>query len=141
MLQPKTTITQNTGNINYQFPAMLPPAGIGLKRDELEIAVIRFVQKLGIRPHLMGYPFLIKAIMLSLESPKLLKSLTKELYPKIADYYGKDVRTIERNIRRAIESAYEYDPERIQSIFYYKVNKPYISEVISLAVESIRYRH
>ena len=43
-------------------------------------------------------------------------------------------------MRKAIESAYEYDPQRVQSIFYYKVDKPYISEVLSMAVESIRHK-
>ena len=76
---------------------------------------------------------------MAIKSPNLLKSLTKELYPKIAKDYGKNVKAVERNMRKAIESAYEYDPQRIQSVFYYKVDKPYISEVLSMAVESIRY--
>ena len=52
---------------------------------------------------------------------------------------GKNARSVERNMRKAIESAYEYDPQRVQSVFYYKVDKPFISEVISMAVESIRH--
>lgn len=138
MQNSNTIITENTGNINYHFPTVAMK-GTDLNKDKLEIAVIRFVQKLGIRPNLMGYHFLIKAIMLSLESPYLLSSLTKGLYPKVAEHYGKDVKAVERNMRRAIESAYEYDPERLRSVFYYKVNKPYISEVLSLAVELISH--
>ena len=65
--------------------------------------------------------------------------LSKNIYPTIAKQYSVPVKAVERNIRRAIDSAYEYDPERIRGLFYYKVDKPYISEVISLAVESIRY--
>ena len=108
-------------------------------RSSREMAVVRFVQKLGIRPNLSGYHLLINAILRALRSPELLKSLTKGLYPQVAKDYGKDVKAVERNMRKAIESAYEYDPERIRSIFYYKVDKPYISEVLSMAVESIRY--
>ena len=109
--------------------------------DETELSVIQFVQKLGIRPNLSGYHLLVRSISLALKYPDLLNSLTHGLYPVVAEQHGCDVRAVERNIRRAIESAYEYDPERIRSVFYYKVNKPYISEVISLAVESIRYGH
>jgi two-component system response regulator (stage 0 sporulation protein A) len=58
----------------------------------------------------------------------------------VAMEHGKNVRAVERNMRKAIESAYEYDPQRVQSIFYYKVDKPYISEVLSMAVESIRHK-
>ena len=108
-------------------------------KDNNELAVIRFVQKLGIRPNLLGYSLLIRCILTALKHPDSMNSLTRSLYPVVARQQGCDVRSVERNIRRAIDSAYEYDPDRIRSIFYYKVNKPYISEVISLAVESIRY--
>ena len=119
----------------YLFPANHPVDNT----DQLETEVVRFVRKLGIRPNLNGYHLLVKAILMALKTPNLLKSLTKELYPKIAKDYGKNVKAVERNMRKAIESAYEYDPQRIQSVFYYKVDKPYISEVLSMAVESIRY--
>ena len=123
----------------YHFPTDMSVNNEELHTEQLETEVIRFVQKLGIRPNLTGYHFLIQAILLSLRSPELQKSLTKELYPRIAKECGKNAKAVERNMRKAIESAYEYDPERIRSVFYYNVDKPYISEVISMAVESIRY--
>lgn len=128
MLSTNTVINEKEEKEMYQFPA-----------DQLEKTVIRFVRKLGIRPNLSGYHLLIKAILMALNSPDLLKSMTKELYPKIADDCGINVKSVERNMRKAIDSAYEYDPQRIRSVFYYKVDKPYISEVLSMAVESIRY--
>lgn len=139
MLSANTAIIEKSEKGMYHFPADMSVRSTGSYTERREMAVIRFVQKLGIRPHLNGYHLLIRAITLALESPELLKSLTKELYPQVARDYGKDVKAVERNMRKAIESAYEYDPERIQSVFYYKVDKPYISEVLSIAVESIRY--
>ena len=119
----------------YLFPGNGPaPDGT----DHAEIAAIRFVQSLGIRPNLSGYQLLISAITLALHDPALLSSMTRALYPAVAAQHGCNVRAVERNIRRAIESAYEYDPERIRSVFYFKVKKPYLSEVISVAVENIR---
>ena len=132
MLSTNTIINEKE---KYLFPANHPVDNT----DQLETEVVRFVRKLGIRPNLNGYHLLVKAILMALKTPNLLKSLTKELYPKIAKDYGKNVKAVERNMRKAIESAYEYDPQRIQSVFYYKVDKPYISEVLSMAVESIRY--
>ena len=136
MLSTKTIINEKE---KYLFPANHPVDNTELHTDQLETEVVRFVRKLGIRPNLNGYHLLVKAILMALKTPNLLKSLTKELYPKIAKDYGKNVKAVERNMRKAIESAYEYDPQRIQSVFYYKVDKPYISEVLSMAVESIRY--
>ena len=135
LAQIMNTQTENT----YLFPSDKPASDSDIYRDQTELAVVRFVRKLGIRPNLTGYKLLIRSIMIALESPRIINSLTHELYPLVAMHHGCNVRAVERNIRRAIESAYEYDPERIRSVFYYKVDKPYISEVISLAVESIRY--
>ena len=126
MLSNNAVINENEEKNTYHLPASLSSKGNELHTDQLENDVVKFVQKLGIRPHLTGY--------------HLLKSLTKELYPMVAMEHGKNVRAVERNMRKAIESAYEYDPQRVQSIFYYKVDKPYISEVLSMAVESIRHK-
>ncbi|EWM53043.1 sporulation initiation factor Spo0A C-terminal domain-containing protein [Ruminococcus flavefaciens] len=139
MLSTNTIINEKEEKGKYLFPADQSVKNTEMHTDQLERTVIRFIQKLGIRPNLIGYHLLIKAILMAIKSPNLLKSLTKELYPKIAKDYGKNVKAVERNMRKAIESAYEYDPQRIQSVFYYKVDKPYISEVLSMAVESIRY--
>ena len=136
MLSTNTIINEKE---HYLFPTNQSTENTRLHTDQLETEVVKFVRKLGIRPNLNGYHLLIKAILLAIESPSLLKALTKELYPQIAKDYGKNVKAVERNMRKAIESAYAYDPQRIQSVFYYKVDKPYISEVLSMAVESIRY--
>lgn len=138
MLSTNTAINEKEEKRIYHFPTDLSDENTEFHTDKLETEVIKFVQKLGIRPNLNGYHLLIKAILLALKSPELLKSLTKGLYPKVAKDYGKNVKAVERNMRKAIESAYEYDPERIRSAFYYNVDKPYISEVLSIAVESIR---
>ena len=132
-------ITVPCTETTYQFPCNEQMPDTQIQPDKNELAVIHFVRKLGIRPNLLGYKLLIRSIILALRNPAMINSLTHELYPRVASYYGCNVRAVERNIRRAIESAYEYDPERIKSLFYYKVDKPYISEVISLAVESIKY--
>jgi len=139
MLSTNNIIKENTKKEMYHFLTDQSAENTKLPTEQLEMAVIRFVQQLGIRPNLIGYHFLIKAILMTFNSPNLLKSLTKELYPQIAKDYGKNTKAVERNMRRAIESAYECDPQRIQSVFYYKVDKPYVSEVISMAVETIRY--
>ncbi len=107
--------------------------------DPVEAAATRFVQRIGIRSSLSGYHLLIRAIVLAIQEPLLLHSLTNDLYPAVARYYGCTVRSVERNIRKAIELAYDCDPERIRTMFYYKVNKPYNSEVISMAIETIRF--
>ncbi|NLG04147.1 MAG: hypothetical protein GX567_10015 [Clostridia bacterium] len=139
MLLTNPTTYENSEMKARYYPENPQFKTAGMDIDETEAAAVSFVQKLGIRPNLNGYHLLISSIMLVIEYPELKKSLTKGLYPVLAVKYGKNVKSVERNMRKAIESAYEYDPDRICSLFYYKVGKPYISEVLSLAVEMIRY--
>lgn len=139
MLSNNNVINEKQGKMKYHLPTVPSSKDTELLSDQLEKTVVKFVQKLGIRPNLNGYHLLVRAIVLAVQSPQLLRSITKELYPKLAMDQGKNARSVERNMRKAIESAYEYDPQRVQSVFYYKVDKPFISEVISMAVESIRH--
>ena len=109
---------------------------VHIKRTELDAA--RFVQNLHIRSHLKGYSYLITAIVLGKNNPHLLSSLTHLLYPAVAAVYNTTPAAVERNIRSAIEAAAHHDPEHMQSVFYYHTRKPYISEVLALALETIR---
>lgn len=134
-----TMITNPVSETAYLFPGTEHTREQHRYTDHRTLAAIRFVRKLGIRPNLSGYHLLISSILLAMKEPALLDSMTRALYPAVAKLHGCSVRTVESSIRKAIRSAYESDPERIRSVFYYKVSKPYISEVVSLAVESIRY--
>ena len=109
---------------------------VHIKRTELDAA--RFVQNLHIRSHLKGYSYLITAIVLGKNNPHLLSSLTQLLYPAVASVYNTTPTAVERNIRTTIDLAAQHDPEHLQSVFYYRTRKPYISEVLSLALETIR---
>ena len=140
-------ITNSVGRISYSEDAVFLPAAES--QDALKgmiIAVMTpmlsydftiesFIKKLGIRSNLKGYSYLITAIKLSLEDPTMLNSLTRRLYPTIAKIYNVDDRCVERNIRNAINTAYRRDPDRLCRAFYN--TKPYASEIISLAVDSI----
>lgn len=116
-------------------PTSVLPVRRAPQRTELE--AVRFVRSLGIRPNLSGYRFLICAVRLVLCDPSLLSALTRRLYPAVARIFRVNPAAVERGIRSAIESAYENDPQRVRNLFYYKVGKPYISEVLALAAESL----
>ena len=106
--------------------------------DWVKAEAINFVKSLGIPVHMRGYIFLISAICIAAKDPEQLASLTKCLYPNVAELYQVDARCVERNIRSAIDAAYNRNPEQLKKCFYYNVTKPYCAEVIALAVETIR---
>ena len=69
---------------------------------------------MGFRENLMGTPMLRAAIMMW--EPGI--SVTKELYPAIAKQFGTTPTRVERDMRHAIESAWERgDLFTIESVF------------------------
>ncbi len=128
----------------HSFPAAQPEqtvfSGIIDRRDDhTELAAAMFVRKLHIRPHLKGYSYLITAIVLGLHHPQLMQSLTNRLYPAVAEVYRTTASAVERNIRSAIDLAFSNDADQLQALFHYRTRKPYISEVLALALETIRF--
>ena len=106
--------------------------------EELILAATQFVQRIGIRPNLRGYHYLITAIVFGRKDPKKLRSLSGGLYPAVAEYYGISAASVERNIRGAVETANGENPDRLQSVFYYQNRKPYVSEILALATEMLQ---
>lgn len=82
----------------YPKNQLLPPA-------EEEETVHSMLRVLGFSSKHMGYRCLIDAIRLIAAKPNQL--YTKELYPQVGKNYGCSWRQVERDIRTAIDSAWE----------------------------------
>lgn len=67
--------------------------------------VSTFLIKIGMFPNLKGFSYLISAVKEVVENPLIIHSITKALYPKVAEKYNTTVVSVERNIRNAIEIA------------------------------------
>jgi two-component system response regulator (stage 0 sporulation protein A) len=64
------------------------------------------IRKLGIPAKMIGYKYAIDAIMITLEEPDAIVSITKDIYSKIGERYGTSPTNVERNIRYGIETAW-----------------------------------
>ena len=96
----------------------------------------------GIPPHIKGYTFLREAVKLSVIYPEMINSITKRLYPTIAEMYDTTPSKVERAIRHAIEVAWNRGKiENINAIFgikiYNKGDKPTNGELIALVADKI----
>ena len=60
----------------------------------------------GIPAHIKGYQFLREAVKMAIEEPEIINSITKQLYPSIADRFATSASKVERAIRHAIEVAW-----------------------------------
>lgn len=96
----------------------------------------------GIPAHIKGYQFLREAIKLAIANPEIINSITKKLYPTIAEKYDTSASKVERAIRHAIEVAWNRGKiENINNLFGIKVyssnEKPTNGEFIALVADKM----
>ena len=96
----------------------------------------------GIPAHIKGYQFLREAIKLSMENPDIINSITKKLYPSIAEKFDTSASKVERAIRHAIEVAWNRGKiENINNVFgltvYSNNEKPTNGEFIALVADKM----
>lgn len=61
---------------------------------------------LGISAHLQGYQYLRDSIKIIMHNPEYLNSITKKLYPIIAERHDTTASRVERGIRHALEVSF-----------------------------------
>ena len=97
---------------------------------------------LGIPASIKGFHFLRDAVKMSIESPEIINSITKKLYPQIALKNDTTSSKVERAIRHAIEVAWSRGRiDSINSLFGIKVyrenEKPTNGEFIALLADKM----
>ncbi len=96
----------------------------------------------GIPPHIKGYSYLREGVKMAVDNPKIINSITKQLYPKIGEKYETSASKVERAIRHAIEVAWNRNRiESINSVFgvraYVGSEKPTNGEFIALVADKM----
>lgn len=110
---------------------------------DLEIMVTEIIHQIGVPAHIKGYHYLRDSIMLVVEQPHMINSVTKLLYTTVADMNDTTSSRVERAIRHAIEVAWDRgDIDTLNSYFGYTVDngrgKPTNSEFIAMISDKIR---
>ena len=110
---------------------------------DLEQDVTNMIHEIGVPAHIKGYQYLREAIMMSVEDPSMISSITKILYPTIAKRFQTTPSRVERAIRHAIEVAWSRGRmETLDALFGYTIvtgkGRPTNSEFIALIADKIR---
>ena len=97
---------------------------------------------IGIPAHIKGYHFLREAVKLAVVDPDIISSITKKLYPTIAEKFATSSSKVERGMRHAIEVAWNRGKiENINNLFglqIYEANeKPTNGELIALIADKM----
>ena len=109
----------------------------------LEIEIVNMLHKLGIPANIKGYRYLQDAIKMVVNNVKLLDTITKELYPSVAEKNNTTPTRVERAIRHAIEVAgVKGNVEAMRDLFNISLDlervKPKNSEFIAKISETVR---
>ena len=112
------------------------------KSFKMEEKITNIFITVGIPAHIKGYQFLREAIKLAIANPEIINSITKKLYPTIAEKYSTSASKVERAIRHAIEVAWNRGKiENINNVFGLKIyssnEKPTNGEFIALVADKM----
>ena len=108
----------------------------------LEEKISNIFITIGIPAHIKGYQFLREAVKLAVEEPEIISSITKKLYPTIAERFETSSSKVETGMRHAIEVAWNRGKiENINNIFGLKIynrnEKPTNGELIALIADKM----
>lgn len=95
--------------------------------DENYYEVTMLLNRFKVPMSMLGFEYLRSAVLGCLNDDKLNESITKNIYPFLAEKYNTNVQHVERNIRNAIQRAYELDG------FYF------INEIFDMVIYNNKY--
>lgn len=75
--------------------------------DNLQVRTTELLMKIGVDPGLLGYKYLRSAVEKVYYDENLIHTMTKGLYPAIAEEHNTTPSRVERSIRHAIERAFD----------------------------------
>ncbi len=129
------------GNVKEPVQVQTPVAPKP-KSKQLDERITNIFITVGIPAHIKGYQFLREAIKMAIDSPDIINSITKKLYPSIANKFDTSASKVERAIRHAIEVAWNRGKiENINNLFGIRVygnnEKPTNGEFIALVADKM----
>ena len=135
-------ITVPSGKNEKKQKAIQEQPKPAVERD-LEKDVTDMIHEIGVPAQIKGYQSLREAIMMAVDDPGMISSITKILYPTIAKRFQTTSSRVERAIRHAIEVAWSRGRmETLDALFGYTIDtgkgKPTNSEFIALIADRIR---
>ena len=110
--------------------------------NSIQIKISKLLHDLGMPSHIRGYQYIRDAIEIMHNNPKIIGSITKEIYPFIANKYDTTSSRVERAMRHAIEVSWNRgDYDLMDEIFGHSVDfdkaKPTNSEFLATLADKI----
>lgn len=137
---------QEKNRIIDELRHILASGGLDHDRSDPEQVIDDILVELGAPNNLLGYPYLVHAILLVMEDRMYINDITFGLYPQVAAKYDTLAARVERNIRNVIEATfargdtnvlYRYFGNTIKSEKGKPTNAEFISRIANVAKRRI----
>ena len=122
--------------------AAITPRNSRIEVGELDKRISDVFMMVGIPAHIRGFRFLREAVKLAVSHPEIINSITKKLYPEVAELFETSPSKVERAIRHAIEVAWNKGRiENVNSVFGVRIytdnERPTNGEFIALIADKM----
>ncbi len=139
-------IYENKDSSPFSVIKKMPAGGFEKKEEsvfDVELEVSELMKNIGILPYMKGYKFAKEAIIQAINDGKASMSITKVLYPSIAQKFNSTPQKVERSIRKIIDEIWtEGEESPNESVFGHKLSfsrgKPTNSEFIAIMRDKIK---
>lgn len=84
----------------------------------MENKIRKLLMRLGVDPAILGYTYLLDAVLLCYSDGVFLREVTKLLYPSVAKKNQTSSLRVERAMRHAIENAHDINPNMCDQLFF-----------------------
>ena len=120
------------------FLVNLPDNGEGYNNMEVIHDILR---RLGITKRYRGYDAIVYCVQLVLEDDRRLQSIIKNVYSPAAIHFHCRPANIERNIRTAVQRAWQLQPSLLCRLAGYQLTSaPSVSEFLALVSRLIELK-
>lgn len=139
-------VVQCIGHYANERPLLSEKLSKAVKEPmDLEQMVTDIIKQIGVPAHIKGYHYVRESIMLAVQSPEIINSVTKVLYPEVARRFDTTTSRVERAIRHAIEVAWDRgDVDTLTNYFGYTIHnqrgKPTNSEFVAMIADRLRLK-
>jgi two-component system response regulator (stage 0 sporulation protein A) len=132
----------NFENLEDRIKDLSGPTLVMENDKQLDEKIANIFISIGIPAHIKGYHFLREAVKLAVVEPDIISSITKKLYPTIAEKFATSSSKVERGMRHAIEVAWNRGKiENINNLFGLQIyganEKPTNGELIALIADKM----
>ncbi len=116
------------------------------KEANINLEITNLLDEFGVPANIRGFLYLRNAIFLSISDLNLVNSITKKLYPEIADNFSTKSNRVERAIRHAIKVAWERgNQSKITEYFGYSISetigRPTNAQFIAKVADNFRLKN